>query len=149
MKICWNLLNTVENCRLSPPVLIQFQKKICSDSIAGYRRQYSYKSVIIQSKNGWKWVPINQTQTQPHELLFKMFKWMYVSKILARYQTLPDLKFKILHFFSLFIILHWIDIQRNEYVELYVVTLYLTTRQKIMCTFWKNAKNVIRSMNTV
>ncbi len=61
---------------------------------------------------------------------------------------MPDLVFKILHFFSIFIVLHPIDTQRREYVELYVLTLYLTTRQQIMCTFWKNKRNVIHSMNT-
>ena len=50
------------------------------------------------------------------------------------------MKFKILHFLSIFIILHPIDIQRREHVELHVFTIYLTTRQKIMGTFFKNAK---------
>ena len=58
------------------------------------------------------------------------------------------MKFKILHFFSIFIILHPIDTQRREYVESCVLTLYLTTRQKIMCTFWKNERNVIHFKNT-
>ena len=58
------------------------------------------------------------------------------------------MKFKILHFFSIFIILHPIDTQRREYVESCVLTLCLTTHQKILCTFWKNERNVIHSMNT-
>ena len=58
------------------------------------------------------------------------------------------MKFKILHFLPLFIILHRIDIQRKEYMELHILTLYLTTRQKIMCSFWNNERNVIHSMNT-
>ncbi len=44
--------------------------------------------------------------------------------------------------------MHPIDTQRKENEELHVFTIYLTTRQKIMCTFWKNERNVIHSMNT-
>ena len=32
----------------------------------------------------------------------------------------------------------------REYVELHVLTLYFTTHQKILCTFWKNERNVIQ-----
>ncbi len=55
---------------------------------------------------------------------------MYGSKIITQLQTLPDLVLKILQFFSLFIILQRIDTQRKEYVELHVLTPYLTTPSK-------------------
>ena len=77
-----------------------------------------------------------------------MFNQIYMSKIIAQWQPLPDLKFKILHFFSLFVILHPIDTKKREYITIHILTIYLTTRQKIMRTFWKNERNVIHFMNT-